>query len=89
MFPAAFGFISWLIFGYFSPIYGVVSAVWCTVFTEYWKHQETDLAVRWGVRGVSKIDTRHKDFAPEKTITDPVTGEKMGFFHLRSLQWPT
>ncbi|KAH5095576.1 hypothetical protein HBI38_030650 [Parastagonospora nodorum] len=80
MFPAAFGFISWLIFGYFSPIYGVVSAVWCTVFTEYWRHQETDLAVRWGVRGVSKIDVRHRDFAPEKTVTDPVTGEKVGFF---------
>jgi hypothetical protein len=36
--------------------------------------------VRWGVRGVSKIDTRKKDFKPEKTITDPVTGEKVGFF---------
>ncbi|OAK97897.1 DUF590-domain-containing protein [Phaeosphaeriaceae sp. SRC1lsM3a] len=80
MFPAAFGFLSWLVLGYFSPIYGIVSAVWCTVFTEYWRHQETDLAVRWGVRGVSKIDTRHKDFSPEKTITDPITGEKVGFF---------
>jgi anoctamin-10 len=80
MFPAAFGLVSWLIFGYFSPVYGLVSAVWCTVFTEYWRHQETDLAVRWGVRGVSKIDTRHRLFSPEKTVTDPVTGEKVGFF---------
>ncbi|KAF2027370.1 DUF590-domain-containing protein [Setomelanomma holmii] len=79
-FPAAFGFASWLVLGHFSPIYGLVSAVWCTVFTEYWRHQETDLAVRWGVRGVSKIDTRHRDFAPEKTVTDPVTGEQVGFF---------
>ncbi|KAH8732154.1 calcium-activated chloride channel-domain-containing protein [Phaeosphaeriaceae sp. PMI808] len=79
-FPAAFGFASWLILGSFSPIYGLVSAVWCTVFTEYWRHQETDLAVRWGVRGVSKIDVRHRHFKPEKTVTDPVTGEKVGFF---------
>jgi anoctamin-10 len=80
MFPAAFGFFSWLFLGHFSPIYGLVSAVWCTVFTEYWRYQETDLAVRWGVRNVSKIDIRHRSFAPEKTVTDPVTGEKVGFF---------
>jgi anoctamin-10 len=80
MFPAALGFASWLFLGHFSPIYGLVSAVWCTVFTEYWRHQETDLAIRWGVRGVSKIDIRYKSFEPEKTITDPVTGEKVGFF---------
>jgi anoctamin-10 len=80
MFPAALGFASWLFLGHFSPIYGLVSAVWCTVFTEYWRHQETDLAIRWGVRGVSKIDIRYKSFEPEKTITDPVSGEKVGFF---------
>ncbi|CAN9138107.1 unnamed protein product [Alternaria alternata] len=77
---AAFGFFSWLFFGSFSPIYGLASALWCTVFTEYWKHQEVDLSVRWGVKGVSKIDVRKKDFEPEKTITDPVTGEQVGFF---------
>ena len=54
--------------------------MWCTVFTEYWKHQETDLSVRWGVKGVSNIDFKKKDFLPEKTITDPVTGEQVGFF---------
>jgi len=54
--------------------------LWCTVFTEYWKHQETDLSVRWGVKGVSNIDLKKKDFSPEKTITDPVTGEQVGFF---------
>jgi anoctamin-10 len=54
--------------------------MWCTVFTEYWKHQETDLGVRWGVKGVSNIDVRKREFEPEKQITDPVTGEKVGFF---------
>ena len=54
--------------------------MWCTVFTEYWKHQEKDLSVRWGVKGVSNIEVKQKDFTPEKTITDPVTGEQVGFF---------
>ncbi|KAF2852794.1 DUF590-domain-containing protein [Plenodomus tracheiphilus IPT5] len=80
IFPAAFGFASWLFLGSFSPIYGVVSAIWCTVFTEYWKHQEIDLGVRWGVKGVSKIDVRKREFQPEKTIIDPITGEQVGFF---------
>jgi hypothetical protein len=54
--------------------------MWCTIFTEYWKHQEADLGVRWGVKGVSNIDSKKKEFVPEKTITDPVTGEQVGFF---------
>ncbi|KAI8936796.1 hypothetical protein NX059_006039 [Plenodomus lindquistii] len=80
IFPAAFGFLSWLFLGSFSPIYGIVSSIWCTVFTEYWKQQEIDLGVRWGVKGVSKIDVRKREFEPEKTITDPITGEQVGFF---------
>lgn len=54
--------------------------MWCTVFTEWWKHQEIDLGVRWGVKGVSKIDNRRREFQHEKTITDPVTGEEVKFF---------
>ncbi|ORY17824.1 calcium-activated chloride channel-domain-containing protein [Clohesyomyces aquaticus] len=79
-FPAAFGFISWLFLGHFSPIYGIVNAIWCTVFTEWWKHQEVDLGVRWGVRGVSRIETKRRDFMHEKEITDPVTGERVLMF---------
>jgi anoctamin-10 len=81
IFPAIFGLSAWLILGHFSPIYAVVNALWCTVFTEYWKHQESDLAVRWGVRNVSRIEAPRRDFLPEKEIVDPVTGEKVGIFH--------
>jgi hypothetical protein len=80
LFPAAFGAAAWLLLGHFSAIYGIASAIWCTIFTEWWKHQETDLAIRWGVRGVSRIQTRKKDFRHEKVITDSVTGEKMHIF---------
>ncbi|KAF2644760.1 DUF590-domain-containing protein [Massarina eburnea CBS 473.64] len=83
LFPAVFGTGAFLLLGHFSPIYGIVSALWCTVFTEYWKHQEVDLGVRWGVRGVSKIEHRRRDFRHEKLITDPITGESVGLFPVK------
>jgi predicted outer membrane lipoprotein len=69
-----------LFLGHFSAFYAIVNAVWCTVFTEYWKNQEVDLGVRWGVRGVSNIEHKRRDFAHEKEITDPVTGETVLMF---------
>ena len=80
MFPASAGFGAWLLLGGFSPFYAIVSSLWCLIFTEYWKHQETDLAVRWGVRNVSNIETKREQFKHEKVITDPVTGEKVKAF---------
>jgi anoctamin-10 len=80
LFPAGFGAAAWLLLGHFSPIYGIVNAIWCTIFTEWWKHQEVDLGVRWGVRGVSRIETKRKEFRHEKQITDPITGEKVLIF---------
>ncbi|OCK86308.1 DUF590-domain-containing protein [Lepidopterella palustris CBS 459.81] len=80
IFPAAFGASAWMLLGHFSPIYAIVSALWCIVFTEYWKHQEVDLGVRWGVRGVSSIEIKRKAFKYEKEITDPVTGETVQIF---------
>ncbi|THV85027.1 DUF590-domain-containing protein [Aureobasidium pullulans] len=80
VFPAAFGATAWLLLGRFSPIYAIVSSLWCVIFVEYWKHQEVDLGVRWGVRGVSKIQTKRRHFEHEKEGTDPVTGEKMLVF---------
>lgn len=77
---AAFGIASWTILGYFSPIYAIINSILCTCFVEYWKHQETDLAVRWGVRGVSTIQSQRHDFLPERQHKDPVTGETIQFF---------
>lgn len=50
------------------------------VFVEYWKHQERDLAIRWGVDGVSKLQTKRRDFEHEHETTDPVTGETVQVF---------
>lgn len=78
--PASLGLGAWLFLGANSPIFALVAGVWCIVFVEYWKHEEADLAVRWGVRGVSTIETKRNDFKHEKEVTDPVTGETQYIF---------
>ncbi|KAL8871021.1 MAG: hypothetical protein Q9174_003063 [Haloplaca sp. 1 TL-2023] len=80
IFPAAFGFASWVILGSFSPIYGIVNGLWCVTFVEYWKRQEIDLGVRWGVKGVACIQRKRREFQHEKEVRDPVTGETIQVF---------
>lgn len=79
-FPAAFGFGAWLILGQFSTFYALVNCLWCVVFFEYWKKKEVDLAVQWGVRGVSKIQHPRTEFLFERETQDPVTGEVVKIF---------
>ncbi|KAL9010051.1 MAG: hypothetical protein Q9173_004974 [Seirophora scorigena] len=80
VFPAAFGFTAWVILGSFSPLYAIVNGLWCVTFVEYWKRQEIDLGVRWGVRGVAGILEKRRDFQHEKEVRDPVTGETVRMF---------
>ena len=80
LFPAAFGVFTWALLGSFSTIYAIVASLWCVVFVEYWKHQEHDLAIRWGVSGVSSIETKRHEFRAAKTTTDPITGEQQSIF---------
>lgn len=80
LFPAGLGVFSWLFLGYFSSFYAVFVSLWCVVFTEYWKHQEHDLSIRWGVRGVKGIETKRHEYRGMHETTDPVTGEKMQVF---------
>ncbi|ROW02213.1 hypothetical protein VSDG_02581 [Cytospora chrysosperma] len=75
VFPAAFGFGAWLILGQFSLVYAAVNCLWSVVFFEYWKKKEVDLAVQWGVRGVSRIQLPRTQFHFERETQDPVTGE--------------
>lgn len=79
-FPAIFGFCCWVLLGKYSPAYAIVNGLWCIIFTEYWKKQETDLAVQWGVRGVSKIQRHRAAFKYDREVKDPVTGEQIKVF---------
>jgi anoctamin-10 len=80
LFPATFGLGAWLVLGQFSWFYAVVNCLWSVVFFEHWKTKEVDLAVRWGVRGVSKIQHPRPQFQFEKEALDPVTGEVIKVF---------
>ncbi|RMZ81909.1 hypothetical protein DV738_g2037, partial [Chaetothyriales sp. CBS 135597] len=80
IFPAAFGFSCWVLVGSFSWIYGAAIILWGLFFVEYWKRQEQELAIRWGVKNVSIIQQRRRGFEPEKIITDNITGEKVPYF---------
>ncbi len=57
-----------------------MNGLWCVTFVEYWKRQEIDLGVRWGVKGVSSIQQKRRDFEHEKEVKDPVTGETVRIF---------
>lgn len=69
-----------MLLGHFSPIVAIVNGLWCVVFVEWWKRQEKDLALRWGVRNVSQYSFKRKDFKYEKEIKDPITGEAVTVF---------
>ncbi|KAI1079212.1 DUF590-domain-containing protein [Whalleya microplaca] len=75
IFPAAFGLGAWLILGPYSWIFGVVNSLWTVVFFEWWKKKEVDLAVQWGVRGVSRIQHPRTQFKWDHEAVDPITGE--------------
>lgn len=75
IFPAAFGFGAWLILGRYSWFYAFVNSLWSIVFFEWWKKKEVDLAVQWGVRGVSRIQRPRTQFKWDHEAADPVTGE--------------
>lgn len=80
LFPAAFGFSCWVLLGQFSPVYAIVNGLWTIGFVEYWKRQEMDLGIRWGVKGVSAIQQKRREFQHEKEVKDPVTGETVQVF---------
>ncbi|KAK7420858.1 hypothetical protein QQZ08_010187 [Neonectria magnoliae] len=73
--PAAIGLSAWLVLGQFSSFYALCCSLWSVVFFEYWKKQEVDLAVQWGVRGVSSIQQSRPEFEWEHEAEDAVTGE--------------
>ncbi|KAI1821534.1 DUF590-domain-containing protein [Xylaria intraflava] len=80
LFPAAFGFAVWLILGRYSWLYAGVNSLWSVIFFEWWKKKEVDLAVQWGVRGVSRIEHSRTQFQWDYEAPDPVTGETVKYY---------
>lgn len=80
VFPAAAGFAAWMFLGQFSWLYALASCLWSVVFFEFWKKKEVDLAVEWGVRGVSNIQHPRPQFEYERQAEDPITGEAIKIY---------
>ena len=80
VFPAGFGLASWILLGQYSWVYAIINSLWSVVFFEFWKKKEIDLAVQWGVRGVSKIQHPRTHFKWTHEAPDPVTGEPVKVF---------
>jgi len=80
IYPGVGGFLAWLLLDSFSPIFAVLACSWCVIFVEWWKHRERDLALRWGVRGVSNIESKRDEFEASHEIEDVATGEKQKTF---------
>ena len=68
-FPCGAGIFAWAFLPKYSLFFALVIGVWCTVFLEYWKIKQTDLAIRWNVRGVGDLKVNRPQFHFEtKTI---------------------
>ncbi|KAF7136928.1 hypothetical protein CNMCM5793_006590 [Aspergillus hiratsukae] len=81
--PAVWGVICWQYFGPYSIICAVVNCLWCIVFVEYWKIRETDLSLRWNVKGVGALKVNRPQYVWDKEVQDPITGETVRLFSMR------
>ncbi|RLL93764.1 hypothetical protein CFD26_100765 [Aspergillus turcosus] len=81
--PAVWGVICWQYFGPYSIICAVVNCLWCIVFVEYWKIRETDLSLRWNVKGVEALKVNRPQYVWDKEVQDPITGETVRLFSMR------
>ncbi|KAH0545382.1 hypothetical protein FGG08_000523 [Glutinoglossum americanum] len=62
LFPALTGLLAYFFLPPFSPLFSLLTCLWSIIFTELWARHETDLAIRWGVRGVSTIQRARPEF---------------------------
>ncbi|RMJ28861.1 stress response protein Ist2 [Aspergillus sp. HF37] len=80
IFPAVGGVICWLYLGPYSITYAIVNCLWCIVFVEYWRMRETNLSLRWGVKGVGALKVDRPQYVWDKEVLDPITGQVQRLF---------
>lgn len=73
--PAALGIVGWWFLGPYSILYGSLLCIWCIVFVEFWKIRESDLSLRWNVKGVDQLKVDRTQYQWEKEVKDPVSGQ--------------
>ncbi|KAK9314233.1 calcium-activated chloride channel-domain-containing protein [Lipomyces starkeyi] len=80
LFPTVMGLLAFFVLPPYSPIFAIISSLWCSVFIESWKRREVELAVKWGVRGCSGLDTHRATFKGESEREDPITGALVQYY---------
>ncbi|KEY66283.1 hypothetical protein S7711_02747 [Stachybotrys chartarum IBT 7711] len=70
LFPALTGIYAWFFLPKYSLIYSVITLLGCTVFLEYWKIKQSDLAIRWNVQGVGRAKVNRANFQSHGTTVD-------------------
>lgn len=78
-FPCVAGIFAWAFLPKYSLLFALVIGIWCTVFLEYWKIKQIDLAIRWNVRGVGDLKVNRPQFFFEKKVIDSA-GRVMHYF---------
>ncbi|KAF9900033.1 hypothetical protein BX616_002728, partial [Lobosporangium transversale] len=78
--PTILGVVVYYLGSPFSIFYGIFVILWSVLFTECWKRRQKELSLLWGVRHVSKTETRRPAFKGDTEKRDPVTGEILPFF---------
>ncbi|KAK9450295.1 calcium-activated chloride channel-domain-containing protein [Limtongia smithiae] len=71
--PAVIGVVAVYIAPPFAGWYAIVSGLWCLSFVEAWKHRENELAVQWGVKGISGLANARAKFKGESERENPIT----------------
>lgn len=74
--PSIIGILTHYVVGSFSMIFGIVNVLWSILFVANWERKEKILALRWGVKGCSKLESVRTSFVPESYQVDYVTGVK-------------
>jgi anoctamin-10 len=75
------GIFSHFLLPAYHPFYGVVLGGWTIAFKHFWERRERDLAIRWGVKGFTKlVEQRRAAYVTEGERLDPITGEMVGWF---------
>ncbi|KAF9563437.1 hypothetical protein BGW38_008947, partial [Lunasporangiospora selenospora] len=64
----------------YSIFYSFCVILWSVVYIESWKRREKELAHRWGVKNVTRNESRRPAFKGDKIVRDPLTNELKPFF---------
>jgi anoctamin-10 len=67
--------------GPYHPFYAVALGAWTIGFKHAWERRQRDLAIRWEVKGFTKlVEQRRAAYVTEGDRVDPTTGVKVGYF---------